>query len=384
MTKRPRFVYAAILARRIAAIVLLLQQAMASGASALAAPLQQAAAPDTTLGRTLWFDPALSADGKIACASCHKPDLAFTDGLPRATGAYGQQGTRNTPSLLDVDQQHTLFWDGRRARLEDQALDPLLNRVEHGLRDEAQLLAKLRADTRYEALFEAAFGVSTAQVTPQHVAKALSAYERTLASGQSPFDRFLRGQRDALTPEARRGWVVFDRQARCTRCHSAEATEGRLPLFTDHQFHSLAVGFRKVERKLPQLTQRLIALHREGRAFSQEVLADADIAELGRFAFTLDPRDLGAFKTPGLRNVALTAPYMHDGSVATLAEAVDLEIYYRGAREDRPLILTPAEREDLIAFLQALTGDAVAKPPPMDSRRLLEGETAPSAPPSGP
>lgn len=338
------------------------------------------------LGRTLFFDPALSADGKISCASCHKPDLAFTDGLPRASGTYGQQGTRNTPSLLDVGRQRSLFWDGRRTRLEDQALDPLLNRVEHGLRDEAQLLGKLRADARYGALFEAAFGVPAGpQITAQAVARALAAYERTLVSGPSPFDRFRAGRTEALSQPARRGWLVFDQQAHCTRCHVVDAPEpDAWPLFTDHQFHSLVVGFSKVERKLPQLTQRLVALHKDGQAFSQEVLMDADIAELGRFAFTLDPRDLGAFKTPGLRNVALTAPYMHDGSVVTLAEAVDLEVYYRGAREDRPLILTPAEREDLIAFLHALTGDDVARPPPLGSHLRPEGETAPGAPAARP
>jgi cytochrome c peroxidase len=115
-----------------------------------------------------------------------------------------------------------------------------------------------------------------------------------------------------------------------------------------------------VERKVPHLTERLVALHRDGRAFDRDILIDADIAELGRFAVTLEPRDLGAFKTPGLRNVALTAPYMHDGSVATLGEAVDLEVYNRGAHDDRPLILTPAERGALMAFLQALTSEDAA------------------------
>lgn len=379
MTKRRKLWRPSITVRHLAifAFALLLCHATTRGAPG-------DSASTITLGRTLFFDPALSTDGKISCASCHRPDLAFADGLPRASGAYGQQGTRNTPSVLDVRQQRSLFWDGRRTRLEDQALDPLLNSVEHGLRDEAQLLDKLRADAHYVAAFQAAFGVPASQMTVQHVAQALSAFERTLTSGPSPFDRFLAGQRDALPMAARRGWVVFDQQARCTRCHSAEAAEGLLPLFTDHQFHSLAVGFGKVERKLPQLTRRLVGLHRDGRAFSQEVLSDADIAELGRFAFTLDPRDLGAFKTPGLRNVALTAPYMHDGSVVTLAEAVDLEVYYRGAREDRPLILTPAEREDLIAFLHALTGDDVARPPPLGSRLRPEGETTPGAPAARP
>lgn len=367
-----------VMARHLVVFALLLCHATTKG------ELVNSAAA-IALGRILFFDPALSAGGQISCATCHKPDRAFSDGLSRASGVHAQQGTRNTPTLLDVGRQRSLFWDGRRARLEDQALDPLFNSVEHGLRDEAQLLDKLRATERYVVAFQAAFGVAGPQITAQHVARALAAYERTLVSAPSPFDRFRTGQADALSRPARRGWLVFDQQAHCTRCHVVDAAEpDARPLFTDHQFHSLVVGFGKVERKLPQLTQRLVALHRDGQAFSQEVLMDADIAELGRFAFTLDPRDLGAFKTPGLRNVALTAPYMHDGSVATLAEAVDLEIYYRGAREDRPLILTPAEREDLIAFLHALTSDAVAKPPPLGSHLRLKGQTGPGTPTAGP
>jgi cytochrome c peroxidase len=215
----------------------------------------------------------------------------------------------------------------------------------------------LRAEARYDDAFRAAYDVSSSAATTRQVTQALAAFERTLVSGPSPFDRFLAGQRGAMPEVARQGWFVFDQQARCTRCHIVAAGDGQPPLFTDHQFHSLAVGFDKVERKLPALTSRLVDLHRDGRALGPGVLNDADIAELGRFAVTLDPHDLAAFKTPSLRDVALTAPYMHDGSVATLGEAVDLEVYSRGARDDRPLILTPLERAELIAFLEALTAE---------------------------
>ena len=315
------------------------------------------AARVVTLGRMLFFDPALSADGRISCASCHQPERAYTDGLAHASGTSGRQGSRNTPSLLDVARQRSLFWDGRRIRLEDQALDPLLNDAEHGLRDEADLLARLRAGPQYAVAFQAAYGGPVDQAKVEYVTQALAVFERTLVSTASPFDRFLAGQRDAMPEAARHGWVIFDQRAHCTRCHVVAAGDGQPPLFTDHQFHSLAVGFSKVERKLPQLTRRLVGLRSEGRPLGRDVLNDADIAELGRFAVTLEPQDLAAFKTPGLRNVALTAPYMHDGSVSTLAEAVDLEVYHRGARDDRPLILTPVERDDLVAFLQALSGD---------------------------
>jgi cytochrome c peroxidase len=312
------------------------------------------------LGRLLFFDASLSADGRVSCASCHRPEFAYADGLAHASGTSGRTGTRNTPGLLDVGRQRSLFWDGRRARLEDQALDPLLNEVEHGLLGEAQLVARLRADPRGVAAFAAAFGApaagSEAVINAARVGEALAAFERTLVSSPTPFDRFLAGDKRAISEAARRGWVVFAQQAHCTRCHLIARDDGEQPLFTDHEFHSLAVGFQKVERELPRLTERMVALRRDGRPLGREVLLDPEFAELGRFAVTLDPHDLAAFKTPGLRNVALTGPYMHDGSVATLAEAVDLEVYGRG---ERPVILTPSERADLVAFLEALTSDSL-------------------------
>ena len=327
----------------------------------LAAP----AASLTALGHAVFFDSALSSDGLVSCATCHRPERAYTDGRMRAVGSAGRTGTRNAPSLLDVGQQRSLFWDGRRSRLEDQALDPLFNEVEHGLAGEQQLLDRLRADARYPAAFAAAFGEAAGEtITSCHVADALAAFERTLESGPSPFDRFSAGQRGALPEAARQGWVIFDQLAHCTRCHLATTGAGEPALFTDHQFHSLGVGLAKVERELPRLTARVAALHRDGAPLGRDVLNDPDLAELGRFVVTLDPHDVGAFKTPGLRNVALTAPYMHDGSVPTLAEAVDLEVYSRGARDARPLILTPVQRADLVAFLQSLTSDDLAASAP--------------------
>lgn len=310
------------------------------------------------LGRTLFFDRALSTDGTVACASCHRPERAYSDGLAHAAGVSGRVGTRNAPSLVDVGRQRSLFWDGRRRRLETQALDPLFNEVEHGLAGEAALLSTLRASPSYPAAFAAAFGGAAGDaITAPRVAEALAAFERTLVSTPSAFDRFRAGDGAALSPAARRGWVVFDQQARCTRCHVASSDDGRLPVFTDHAFHSLSIGFSQVERQLPALTARLTELRKGDAPLGREILLNRELAELGRFAVTLDPRDLAAFKTPGLRNVALTAPYMHDGSVATLGEAVDLEVYSRDAHEQKPMILTPAERSDLIAFLESLTSE---------------------------
>lgn len=330
----------------------------------------------STLGERLFFDPRLSANGQVSCASCHQPTKQFSDGLPVAAGVMHRKGTRNTPSLLDAAEQRSLFWDGRRESLEAQALDPMLNPSEHGLADEAELLKHLRRDAKYAQEFQVAFGPEqeaaasaktngrtttirpTSAITAERVAQALAAYQRTLVSGPTEFDRSQAGNPAAMEPAARRGWNLFSTTAQCARCHSV-ATEGqqRRPLFTDHDFHSLAVGLSQIERKLPALTARLAQLHQDGRAFDREVLSDPDMAELGRFAVTLNPADIGKFKTPGLRNVALTAPYMHNGSVQTLEEAVDLELYYRGAQDGRPLILTPQERADLVAFLRALSSE---------------------------
>ncbi|MEO7730874.1 MAG: cytochrome-c peroxidase [Kofleriaceae bacterium] len=237
----------------LAATVVLFTSTCAAGSGE---PAEDHDAQVVALGRMVFLDPALSADGRVSCASCHKPEQAYTDGLAHATGNVGRQGTRNTPSLLDVGRQRSLFWDGRRTGLEDQAFDPVLNAVEHGLHDEAELVARLRADARYAPALQAAFGISARDVTGAHVARALAAFERTLRSGPAPFDRFLRGDRNAIPEAARQGWVVFDQQAHCTRCHVAVTGDGEAPLFTDHEFHSLAVGFSKVERKLPELTRR--------------------------------------------------------------------------------------------------------------------------------
>jgi cytochrome c peroxidase len=326
------------------------------------------------VGRRLFFDAHLSADEKVSCATCHRPELAFQDGRAVAQGVAGRLGTRNTPSLLDVARQTTLFWDGRRDSLQTQARDPLLNPVEHGLASEADLLSRIRRDAAHTRDFQSAWGVKPADITVEHVSAALAAFQRTLVSGVTPFDRFRANDKAAMSGAAQRGWQLFRGAAQCARCHVP--SDDAAPLFTDQRFHSLAVGLRAVERKLPALTARLVKLRSDGRAFDHAMLTDPDIAALGRFALTLDPADIGKFKTPGLRNVALTAPYMHDGSVPSLAEAVDHEIYYRGTQDGRPLILTPAEREDLLAFLHALTSDpTVSAGPP------IRGSSAPGRAP---
>jgi cytochrome c peroxidase len=305
------------------------------------------------LGRRLFFDPRLSRNGSISCSSCHQPEHAFSDGRSLAQGIDKREGTRNTPSLLNVAFNISQFWDGRRTLLEAQALDPLTNPLEHGLKDTQALLAIIRANPSYVTEFRAAFPANRISIQASQVAQAIACFERTLIAGDSPFDRYFFGRDErALSPSAQRGLTLFQHSAHCSSCHTIGLTEA---LFADNAFHSLSIGLQRIAPRLPELTKRVVAARQSGISIDRVILSDRDIAELGRFAVTLNPADIGNFRTPSLRNVELTAPYMHDGSVATLQEAVDRELYYRGNLIGRPLILTPGEKSDLVEFLKALT-----------------------------
>ena len=286
------------------------------------------------LGRKLFHETALSSDGTVSCATCHDPQLGFADGKTLAEGVAGKKGLRNSPTVLNAVYNETQFHDGRAASLEEQAEGPVTNPVEMASSIRGVERA-LKADPGYLALFEAAFGPGP--VTFPKAAKSLAAFERTLISGNSPFDRFRYGDDEkALSPEARRGWEVFrdPERGNCTVCHHVGAHTAP---FTDHLFHNTGAG-----------------LDAEGR-----------FVDFGRHVVTGEDSDLGAFKTPTLRNVALTAPYMHDGSLPKLGDVVDF--YALGGRANpgldpdiKPLPLTAQDRSDLVAFLESLTGE----PPP--------------------
>jgi cytochrome c peroxidase len=258
---------------------------------------------------------------------------------------------------LNVAHLQSLFWDGRAASLEEQARAPFVNAVEHGLSDHQKLLEILRSDQHYSAEFSRLWPAAGA--TMNAVAAALAAYERTLVSARSRFDRYYYGkERDAMSEAALRGMELFRGRANCVSCH----TLGKeLSLFTDQSFHMAARGVpAKASADLPTLAQRVVAARSAGDNpdLDELIATDANIAALGRFLVTLDPSDIGKFKTPSLRNVAETAPYMHDGGVATLEEAVELELYSRGA-VTYPIILTRSEKADLIEFLKSLSDDPV-------------------------
>ena len=273
------------------------------------------------LGRRLFNDRRLSRDGSLSCAGCHDPRRAYTDGRTVAEGVGHARGDRNVPSIVNRAWGRSFFWDGRAATLEQQVVQPIVNPIELAMTPTA-VLALARSD-RYRRQFAAAFGT---EPTIDDVARALASYVRTIVTGDSPYDRYAAGDRSALGTSAQRGLGIFRGKGGCTACHVG-------PTFTDEQFHNTGVAWRT------------------------GVLTDE-----GRARVTHADKDRGAFKTPTLRKVARTAPYMHDGSFATLDEVIDY--YDKGGQKNpgldpelRPLHLSAADKQDLHAFLTSLAGD---------------------------
>jgi cytochrome c peroxidase len=314
------------------------------------------------LGKKLYFDARLSSDDTVACASCHAPQSGFADprGTPTSAGVGGKLGTRNSPTSMNAAFLGTQFWDGRAATLEEQALLPIVNPVEMALPNHAVLEQKLGALPEYAPLFQAAFG--DPKVTAQRVGQALASFERTLLSVQAPIDRFLAGDAAAISEAAKRGWALYNGKARCNNCHGHVES---FPFFTDDLFHNIGVGVTKVD--FESVSRRAAAaIEGDPEAVDKLALQDAEASELGRFLVTRQRKDIGAFKTSQLRNIALTAPYMHDGSEKTLADVV--EYYDRGGNPNpfldggiRPLGLTATEKADLVELMKTFTSDDLAR-----------------------
>ncbi|MGR9115918.1 MAG: cytochrome-c peroxidase [Gammaproteobacteria bacterium] len=305
------------------------------------------------LGKSFFHDVRFSADGTISCAGCHQPSLAYTDGLSVAQGIHQQRGVRNTPTIINAAFYRTLFLDGRASTLEEQAIGPLLNPREHGLTSNDRILAVVKQDADYRRRLMQVFAIEDNQITMHHLAKAIASFERTLIGGNSPFDRYYFGRnRNSLSDSASRGLLVFRRKGNCANCHEISMAHA---LFSDNRFYNIGIG----SKVLNAVADDLVAALNQGKMTEQTALTMEQRSELGRFNVTKQIGDIGKFKTPSLRNVALTAPYMHDGSLKTLEEVV--EYYDKGGEKNRfldpaifQLHLTGQEKADLVAFLRSL------------------------------
>ena len=322
------------------------------------------------LGEKLYREERFSTTGDVACLTCHDPEKAFTDSpLKTSEGIEKKTGTRNSPTVINSAYFSTQFWDGRSPDLEDQALHPFTNPVEHGLVDHEPILEIVRTDPDYVAAFIEVFGKKGDEITMREVTLAIASFERTVIAGNSPFDRyFYAGETDALTDQQKRGFDLFVNEGRCVSCHVIEQTQA---LFTDNRFHNIGVGISNIQKDVPELATTFLEAERTVSEVDVEVLTDARTSELGRFAINRDMDDIGSFKTPTLRNVAVTAPYMHDGSIETLKDTV---IHYNnGGVTDvgdpvndflsggiRPLNLEEEQIDDIVAFMEALTSPEFA------------------------
>jgi cytochrome c peroxidase len=282
------------------------------------------------LGKLLYFDPRLSKDNTISCATCHNPFHGFTDPGATSGGVGGSLGTRSSPTVINRLFSKEQFWDGRADDLEMQAHGPLTNPVEMAMPSHDHVCKNVSLVRGYRHYFENAFGSN--EVTIVKIAQAIAAYERTVLSGDSPFDRYNAGDKDAMSASAVRGMELFNGKANCKACHAGFN-------FTDESYHNLGVGM------------------------------DRPDPDLGRYEITKVEADKGAFKTPTLRSIAESAPYMHDGSESTLRETV--EFYNKGgvknqwlSQEIKPLGLSEQEIDDIVAFMRALSGEVTNAEPP--------------------
>ena len=282
------------------------------------------------LGKLLYFDPRLSADGTISCATCHDPQMAWTEHRATSEGIEGLIGDRNSPTVINSAYATVQFWDGRAASLEEQALGPIENPIEMGHTVDAMISTLSELDV-YTAMFQEVFGTG---VTAEGVAKAIAAFERTILSGNSPYDQFQAGDEDAMTEAQQRGWKVFE-DAGCITCHTP-------PLFSNYRFYNAGIGM------------------------------DAEEPDPGRKGVTDQEQDMGAFRVPALREVAKTHPYFHNGSVEDLRDAVAI---MAGGGIENPYLsammkavasaeLTDQDIDDLTAFMHALSGDFPIIDPP--------------------
>ena len=285
------------------------------------------------LGRQLFFDERLSIDGSRSCYSCHVCEKGLTDGLPKAIGPGNKTLARSSPTLWNIGYHREYYWDGRSPSLEKQAMAAWTG-GNMAVGDKAgEIAAKINALEGYKTQFQKVF---QSDATPDNMMKAIAAYERTIISGNTPWDRYRAGDQSAMSESAIRGWNIFQ-AIKCNNCHDGV-------LFTDQQYHNVGIGM------------------------------DQQQPDVGRFNVTKKPEDTGAFKTPTLRDIAKSAPYFHDGSAKTLEEAVDIMLaggkpnQYLDKKNLQPQKPLPEQREDLLNFLRALSVDCTLSKPPLPQK----------------
>jgi len=311
------------------------------------------------LGRKLFFDRRLSLNNTFSCAICHIPEQGFSNNeMTTAVGIEGRSVRRNSPSLYNVGYAQLLFHDGRENSLEQQAWGPLLAHNEMANPSIGYVVDKLKASADYRGLFEKAFAKGP---TMETIGQALASYQRTLNAADSPFDRWYFGkQKGALSEPAQRGFALFTGKAACSTCH---VVGDKSALFTDQKRHNTGIGYTDSMQKVPdqQRVQVAPGVFVDVNSHNLKGLNTEKPGDLGYYEISQNPADRWAYKTPSLRNVALSAPYMHNGSLPTLAEVV--KFYNQGAAANenlspslKPLGLSEQESADLVAFLNALTG----------------------------
>jgi cytochrome c peroxidase len=317
------------------------------------------------LGRKLYFDTHLSRDGTVSCSTCHDVSRGFTDRRNVSEGVGDHLGRRSSPTTLNAALFQSMFWDGRAPTLEEQAKLPILNPIEMGHPDPASAMRAVGSDPAYKDMFRKAYGRAP---NYDDLGRAIASFERTLIFLDAPFDHYAAGARDAISPAAQRGLALFNGKARCVSCHMINSSN---PLGTDNLFHNIGVSARTQNFEALAI-KALAALEENGSVEQLDKLAlETDMSELGRFVITRNRSDIGAFKTEQVRNVGITAPYMHDGTLQTLWDVVDH--YNKGGETNpyldggiEPLDLSEDEIDDLVAFLFTLT----------DTRFAAENEAA--------
>jgi len=310
-----------------------------------------------SLGQRLFFERRLSVDGTVSCSTCHDPQLAFTDRKPLSVGIKGRVGQRNAPTILNALYNKTQFWDGRVNTLEEQAANPIVNAFEMGHPNLDAAVAQIASVEEYQQAFQRVFGRAA---NGPDLLRAIASYERTQLSFDSPFDRFIAGDNNAIDASAKRGWELFNAQARCNKCHALTDSQRDVTVFTDNDFHNIGIGI--IRHNVVGLARQAEQLIKSGdTAGIDRAAIQTDMSALGRFLITKKQKDTASFKTPDIRNVLVTGPYFHDGSQATLWDVIDH--YNKGdglqnpyLDEDiQPLALTETDIDDLVAFMASLT-----------------------------